>query len=173
VAGFPQNSPIRSATLEVGEPKDVQEFSASRRRERLEPLPEGLLHLLEGQGWTPISRADPAWALCSYLTYTASRSGGEERMTGISRFRKLALIASVVAVFVAGVVGISPASADHTTPHCTRGYRPCIKNLRSDVDCRGGGGNGPRYTRAGVEYSVTGSDRYGLDGDNDGVGCEQ
>jgi hypothetical protein len=40
------------------------------------------------------------------------------------------------------------------------------------VDCYGGSGNGPRYTRAGVTYHVRGSDRYGLDADNDGLGCE-
>ena len=55
---------------------------------------------------------------------------------------------------------------------CTPGYRPCIPNKRSDVDCYGGGGNGPRYTRPGAVYSVTGWDRYDLDRDNDGKGCE-
>jgi hypothetical protein len=56
---------------------------------------------------------------------------------------------------------------------CTRGYSPCIKNKASDVDCYGGSGNGPRYTKPGVVYRVTGSDRYGLDADNDGKGCER
>jgi hypothetical protein len=56
---------------------------------------------------------------------------------------------------------------------CTPGYRPCIPNRPTDVDCHGGGGNGPRYTRPGVEYRVWGSDRYDLDRNNDGVGCEQ
>jgi Ca2+-binding RTX toxin-like protein len=54
---------------------------------------------------------------------------------------------------------------------CTPGYSPCIPP-GSDVDCFGGGGNGPRYTQPGVTYHVTGSDPYGLDGDNDGLGCE-
>jgi hypothetical protein len=56
--------------------------------------------------------------------------------------------------------------------NCTPGYRPCIANRASDVDCYGGSGNGPRYTRAGVVYRVRGADRYGLDADNDGRGCE-
>jgi len=56
--------------------------------------------------------------------------------------------------------------------NCTPGYRPCIANRSSDVDCYGGSGNGPRYTRAGVVYRVRGADRYGLDADNDGRGCE-
>jgi hypothetical protein len=51
---------------------------------------------------------------------------------------------------------------------CTPGYQPCIPNRASDVDGYGGGGNGPRYTKAGVVYRVRGADRYRLDGDNDG-----
>jgi hypothetical protein len=48
---------------------------------------------------------------------------------------------------------------------CTPGYDPCIPP-GPDVDCRGGGGNGPRYVDGPV--TVTGSDPYGLDGNNDG-----
>jgi len=40
----------------------------------------------------------------------------------------------------------------------------------ADVDCEGGGGNGPAYVRGPV--TVIGSDIYGLDRDNDGIGCE-
>jgi len=66
------------------------------------------------------------------------------------------------------------ANAGHATRSanagltCTPGYRPCIPNRPSDVDCYGCGGNGPRYTRPGVVYRVWGRDRYGLDADNDG-----
>jgi hypothetical protein len=55
---------------------------------------------------------------------------------------------------------------------CTPGYSPCLPLGPSDYDCYGGGGNGPAYTQPGVVYHVAGSDRYGLDGDNDGLGCE-
>ncbi len=55
--------------------------------------------------------------------------------------------------------------------NCTPGYSPYIPP-GSDVDCRGGSGNGPRYTKRGVVYTVRGSDPYGLDADNDGKGCE-
>lgn len=86
----------------------------------------------------------------------------------------------IKAVFLAAVVAIGaattiPAAAHQQTEaarRCTSGYRPCILNRRSDVDCYGGGGNGPRYTRAGVVYRVRGADRYGLDADNDHRGCE-
>jgi len=53
--------------------------------------------------------------------------------------------------------------------NCTPGYSPCIPP-GPDVDCAGGGGNGPRYVQGPV--TVTGSDPYGLDANNDGVGCE-
>ncbi len=56
---------------------------------------------------------------------------------------------------------------------CTPGYTPCIPNRATDVDCAAGSGNGPRYTARGVTYRVTGSDRYRLDADNDGWGCER
>jgi len=90
-----------------------------------------------------------------------------------------AITATVLAV-VLGISGLGSAlsaSATDESNHargrnCTPGYRPCIPNRRSDVDCYGGSGNGPRYTKAGVVYRVRGADRYRLDADNDGRGCE-
>jgi hypothetical protein len=59
------------------------------------------------------------------------------------------------------------------TQNCTPGYRPClIYHGGADYDCAGGSGNGPYYTEPGVVYTVSGSDPYGLDADNDGRGCE-
>jgi hypothetical protein len=52
---------------------------------------------------------------------------------------------------------------------CDANYTPCVPT-DSDVDCQGGSGNGPSYVRGPVQ--VTGSDVYGLDADDDGVGCE-
>lgn len=45
----------------------------------------------------------------------------------------------------------------------------CLDPYASDYDCEGGSGNGPEYTGAVV---VVGTDRYGLDADGDGYGCE-
>jgi hypothetical protein len=42
--------------------------------------------------------------------------------------------------------------------------------IASDVDCAGGGGNGPAYVSGPIR--VTGTDKYGLDSDSDGVACE-
>ena len=42
--------------------------------------------------------------------------------------------------------------------------------VASDVDCAGGSGNGPEYVQGPVR--VIGTDVYGLDPNNDGIGCE-
>jgi hypothetical protein len=56
---------------------------------------------------------------------------------------------------------------------CTPGYSPClVYHGGADYDCYGKGGDGPYYTQPGVVYQVTGSDPYGLDGNNNGLGCE-
>jgi hypothetical protein len=52
--------------------------------------------------------------------------------------------------------------------NCTPGYSPCLAPA-SDYDCRGGSGNGPKYTGP---IRVTGSDPYDLDRDGDGRACE-
>jgi hypothetical protein len=89
-------------------------------------------------------------------------------------------ITTIALAVVLGITGLgSTLSASATNESvqarrvsCTPGYMPCIPNRASDVDCYGGSGNGPRYTRAGVVYRVRGADRYGLDADNDHRGCE-
>lgn len=80
---------------------------------------------------------------------------------------------SLAALLVLGLIGSAQAAPQpERGQRCTPGYQPCIRNFRSDVDCAGGGGNGPRYTRPGVVYHVHGADRYDLDSDNDHRGCE-
>ena len=86
----------------------------------------------------------------------------------------------VLVPLIFAVLLLSPAAIDSlvTLPaeaaSCTPGYSPCIPNKSSDVDCRAGSGNGPRYTKAGVVYRVKrGYDRYRLDADRDGWGCER
>jgi hypothetical protein len=72
------------------------------------------------------------------------------------------------------LTGSPTGSGSVEAASCTPGYKPCIANKGSDVDCYGGSGNGPRYTRPGVVYSVRrGYDRYRLDADHDGKGCER
>ena len=45
----------------------------------------------------------------------------------------------------------------------------CLMPNVSDYDCEGGDGNGPYYTG---EVTVVGVDHYGLDENNNGIGCE-
>ncbi|WP_432986652.1 hypothetical protein [Dactylosporangium sp. CA-233914] len=66
-----------------------------------------------------------------------------------------------------------PATKTATKPpaaNCNPNYTPCVPNDPVDVDCAGGGGNGPSYVQGPVR--VIGSDPYGLDNDHDGIGCE-
>jgi beta-lactam-binding protein with PASTA domain len=67
------------------------------------------------------------------------------------------------------VVAKAAAPTPSTPSNCTPGYSPCLPPA-SDYDCAGGSGDGPKYVY-GTE-TVTGSDPYGLDADNDGYGCE-
>lgn len=68
---------------------------------------------------------------------------------------------------------VSGGGDDGANRNCTSGYSPClVYHGGADYDCAGGSGDGPYYTEPGVVYSVTGSDPYGLDADNDGRGCE-
>lgn len=53
---------------------------------------------------------------------------------------------------------------------CDPNYTGACVPIASDVDCAGGSGNGPAYVRGPV--TVVGSDIYGLDRDNNGIGCE-
>ncbi len=57
-------------------------------------------------------------------------------------------------------------------PQCDPNYSgACVPNVYpSDVDCGSGSGNGPYYVYGTVR--VIGNDRYGLDRDGNGYGCE-
>lgn len=50
----------------------------------------------------------------------------------------------------------------------------CVPNVwPADVDCAGGNGNGPYYTDGTQSFRVIGTDRYGLDtNDQDTLACE-
>jgi len=70
------------------------------------------------------------------------------------------------------LVTAKPALSGGNGVKCTPGYSPCLPLGPSDYDCAGGSGNGPAYTEPGAVYTVSGSDPYDLDSDNDGSGCE-
>jgi hypothetical protein len=54
-------------------------------------------------------------------------------------------------------------------PACDPNYSGCVP-IAPDVDCLGGTGDGPAFVAGPVR--VIGEDVYGLDNDNDGIGCE-
>jgi hypothetical protein len=57
-------------------------------------------------------------------------------------------------------------------PECHVAYADClVPNTSPDVDCVGGGGDGPEFVTGPVRL-VGPDDPYDLDGDGDGVGCE-
>jgi hypothetical protein len=64
------------------------------------------------------------------------------------------------------LVGTKPKPVSNCDPN----YSGACVPIASDVDCEGGGGNGPAYVRGPVY--VIGTDIYGLDADHDGIGCE-
>jgi hypothetical protein len=67
----------------------------------------------------------------------------------------------------------SSASTSRTTSNsssCDPNYSGACVPIARDVDCAGGSGNGPAYVQGPV--IVIGEDIYGLDGDDDGIGCE-
>jgi hypothetical protein len=73
----------------------------------------------------------------------------------------------------APVVQTTAAPRTAATKSAAGGCHPnsggCVP-LASDVDCEGGGGNGPKFVRGPIR--VVGSDDYGLDRDGNGIACE-
>lgn len=83
--------------------------------------------------------------------------------------RKRSSVACLALVAAVSLGALPPAAAHNKGKHCKKGYKPCL-HPASDYDCAGGSGDGPKYVYGTVK--VTGSDPYGLDADNDGIGCE-
>lgn len=54
---------------------------------------------------------------------------------------------------------------------CDPNYTGKCVPIASDVDCAGGGGNGPAYVEGPVR--VVGVDIYKLDRDGDGIACDR
>lgn len=83
----------------------------------------------------------------------------------------LALLGAVTSVAPVNSASAQNATQDiRTAQACDPNYSGACVPIASDVDCEGGSGNGPAYVRGPVR--VIGTDIYGLDRDNDGIGCE-
>ncbi|XTZ15730.1 G5 domain-containing protein [Micromonospora echinospora] len=92
------------------------------------------------------------------LTYQVTVTDGVQ--TGRELVRSVVTRKPVTEVVA---VGTKPAR------QCDPNYSGCVP-IASDVDCAGGGGNGPAYVTGPVR--VIGTDIYDLDRDNDGYGCD-
>jgi micrococcal nuclease len=65
----------------------------------------------------------------------------------------------------------SPATTAPPASNCHPSYEgACLQMGIGDYDCLGGSGDGPNYVGGPVD--VIGYDEFGLDRDNDGIGCE-
>ena len=84
------------------------------------------------------------------------------------------LIAVVSLALACGALAGHASSAPEAKPDkrkCHPSYRgACLDPNASDYDCRGGRGNGPKYTGL---VRVVGPDVFRLDADGDGLGCER
>ena len=77
------------------------------------------------------------------------------------------------------VIAKAPPSPPTTAPpptsaprNCNPSYSDvCLNPNAEDYDCAGGSGNGPLYVEGPI--SVRPPDPFGLDADDDGVGCER
>lgn len=80
-------------------------------------------------------------------------------------------VAPVTAPTTRATVAPTPTTAA-PTGGCHASYSgACVPTGFSDVDCAGGGGNGPGYVGS-KNFQVVGPDEFGLDADGDGIGCE-
>jgi hypothetical protein len=86
--------------------------------------------------------------------------------------RRLSLltIAFALTLGFAPAANAAPPMPQQQGSNCDSNYEgACVPNA-SDVDCEGGGGNGPAYVSGPVK--VVGTDIYELDRDGNGTGCE-
>ena len=75
----------------------------------------------------------------------------------------------LIALILAG--GISSVAAQECDPNYAGACVPDV--WPADVDCLGGNGDGPYYTDGTQNFRVVGTDRYGLDtNDQDTLACE-
>jgi resuscitation-promoting factor RpfB len=93
-------------------------------------------------------------------TYEIVLAGGVEVSRRVVRS---VLTRQPVTKVVAVGTRTEPATGD-----CDPGYTPCV-SVAGDVDCAGGGGDGPAYVVGPVR--VIGDDIYDLDRDGDGTAC--
>jgi hypothetical protein len=100
------------------------------------------------------------------ITWSVTYTDGEE-----SERVKLSEEITTPAVDQVTAIGsyVAPPPPPPAAPSCDPNYGGCVP-IASDVDCAGGSGNGPAYQNGPV--AVVGSDKYDLDRDGNGIGCD-
>jgi resuscitation-promoting factor RpfB len=84
-------------------------------------------------------------------------------MTIMATLRSSLLALALATLLPAG------CAPDATSDNCDENYEPCVP-IAVDVDCPNGDGDGPAYAPGPVR--VVGRDKYDLDTDGDGIGCD-
>ncbi|MEQ1933101.1 MAG: hypothetical protein ABL962_04385 [Fimbriimonadaceae bacterium] len=77
----------------------------------------------------------------------------------------------IATAIVATAVGVGIACQNANCGGMGSGLAQATPAYGSDVDCAGGGGDGPRYVQGPFRLNGT-ADVYGLDRDRDGIACE-
>jgi resuscitation-promoting factor RpfB len=110
---------------------------------------------LRGAGFTVVVQLQESSTSTGTVLYTIPPAG--------TQVRPGATITLVVAK-------APPPPPPAPTSNCHPSYTgACLDPNASDYDCAGGSGDGPKYTGF---VRVVGYDEFGLDSDNDGLGCE-
>lgn len=112
-----------------------------------------------------ISRLTQAGFLVQTVERTVSRGRDAVVLSQATSAGRAVKPSSTIRLVVANLRTPPPAPA----PNCATGYSPCLTPM-SDYDCAGGSGDGPGYAQGPI--TVTGSDPYDLDSENDGTACE-
>ena len=111
---------------------------------------------LRGAGFTVVVQLQESSAAAGTVLYSIPAAG--------SQVKPGATITIVVAK------APPPPPPAPTSNNCHPSYTgACLDPSASDYDCAGGSGDGPKYTGF---VRVVGYDEFGLDSDNDGLGCE-
>lgn len=118
-------------------------------------------NLPQGQTVVKVAGVNGIKTLTFEITY---RDGAEISRTLVKEEVTKAPVTQVTAVGTKAAAPPPPAQSCHPS------YTGACVPFASDVDCAGGGGNGPAYVRGPVY--VVGPDVYDLDRDGDGVACE-
>lgn len=122
-------------------------------------------------GYDAAQRDGPQSQYVKDIIAEAHRRGlNDEQCRSLVTTEDAVIIGALVGATVVGV-GIA-CSKGCATPSGGGAYRPSYAGI-TDVDCRGGTGNGPRYTANFGPFPIDPyDDPFNLDGDGDGIACE-